>query len=64
MWFVCLNCIHVQDVFEMQADAIEKGQKVVILDDLLATGGEGSFTVTVLEPFCTVKIRNCKNNVL
>ena len=24
----------------MQADAIEKGQKVVILDDLLATGGE------------------------
>lgn len=28
-----------KDVLEMQADAIEKGQKVIILDDLLATGG-------------------------
>ncbi|KAL9974922.1 hypothetical protein ACROYT_G012026 [Oculina patagonica] len=28
-----------KDVLEMQADAIEKGQKVVVLDDLLATGG-------------------------
>ncbi|KAJ2233585.1 adenine phosphoribosyltransferase [Coemansia sp. RSA 1722] len=27
------------DVFEMQADAIEKGMNVVIVDDLLATGG-------------------------
>lgn len=27
------------DTVEIQADAIEKGQKVVILDDLLATGG-------------------------
>ncbi|KAJ1731496.1 adenine phosphoribosyltransferase [Coemansia biformis] len=27
------------DVFEMQADAIEAGQTVVIVDDLLATGG-------------------------
>lgn len=24
----------------MQADAIEKGSKVVVIDDLLATGGE------------------------
>ncbi|XP_068694072.1 adenine phosphoribosyltransferase-like [Montipora foliosa] len=28
-----------KDTLEMQADAIEKGQKVVVLDDLLATGG-------------------------
>ncbi|KAJ2787162.1 adenine phosphoribosyltransferase [Coemansia interrupta] len=27
------------DVFEMQADAIESGKNVVIVDDLLATGG-------------------------
>jgi adenine phosphoribosyltransferase len=27
------------DVIEIQEDAIEKGQRVVILDDLLATGG-------------------------
>jgi len=28
-----------QDSIEIQADAIEPGQKVVVLDDLLATGG-------------------------
>ncbi len=27
------------DVIEIQSDAVEKGQRVVILDDLLATGG-------------------------
>ena len=27
------------DTIEIQADAVEKGQRVVILDDLLATGG-------------------------
>ncbi|ORX68399.1 adenine phosphoribosyltransferase [Linderina pennispora] len=27
------------DVFDMQADSIKKGQNVVIVDDLLATGG-------------------------
>lgn len=30
----------------MQADALEKGQKVIVLDDLLATGGE-SFNMAV-----------------
>jgi adenine phosphoribosyltransferase len=28
-----------QDFFEIQKDAIQSGQKVVILDDLIATGG-------------------------
>lgn len=27
-----------QDIFEMQADAIQAGQNVVIIDDLIATG--------------------------
>ncbi|RXW25221.1 hypothetical protein EST38_g550 [Candolleomyces aberdarensis] len=27
------------DVFEMQADAIQSGQNVVVIDDLIATGG-------------------------
>ena len=29
-----------KDVLEIQADAIQKGQKVVVIDDLIATGGE------------------------
>ena len=28
-----------QDTFEIQKDAVQKGQKVVIVDDLIATGG-------------------------
>lgn len=34
----CLSVICVQDVFEMQAGAIQPGQNVVIIDDLIATG--------------------------
>lgn len=30
------------DHFEMQADAIRKGQKVVIVDDIIATGGSAA----------------------
>ncbi|KAK5110539.1 hypothetical protein LTR62_005731 [Meristemomyces frigidus] len=31
-----------EDVFEMQGDAIKKGQKVVIVDDIIATGGSAA----------------------
>lgn len=31
-------CI-IQDVFELQTDSITPGQKVLVVDDLLATGG-------------------------
>ncbi|HWT09815.1 MAG TPA: adenine phosphoribosyltransferase [Roseomonas sp.] len=36
------------DRIEMQADAVEKGQKVVILDDLLATGGTMAAGISLL----------------
>lgn len=36
-----------EDVIEVQADAVKKGQKVVIIDDLLATGGTMGAAVTL-----------------
>lgn len=34
------NCFLFKDELEMQKDAISPGTKVIIVDDLLATGGE------------------------
>ena len=33
-----------QDFFQIQADAIKKGQKVLVVDDIIATGTENDFT--------------------
>lgn len=37
-----------KDVLEIQADAIQKGQKVVVIDDLLATGGKSIYLSCVM----------------
>ena len=41
---------------EMHADAVSKGDKVLIVDDLLATGGTIGAVITLLEKF-KVKIQ-------
>ncbi len=37
------------DVIEMHEDAIEKGQKILIIDDLLATGGTVKANIDLVE---------------
>src|SRR5512140_3917077 len=38
-----------QDTLEVHKDAISKGQKVIIVDDLLATGGTATATAKLVE---------------
>jgi adenine phosphoribosyltransferase len=38
-----------QDTIEMHIDAIEKGEKVLIFDDLLATGGTAKAACNLIE---------------
>lgn len=38
-----------KDVLEIHQDAVKKGQKVLVLDDLLATGGTVSATIDLVE---------------
>ncbi|VDB97546.1 unnamed protein product [Peniophora sp. CBMAI 1063] len=38
-----------EDIFEMQAGAIEQGQKVIVVDDLIATGGSAGAAGQLVE---------------
>jgi len=38
-----------QDILEMHADAIEKGDRILIVDDLIATGGTIAATIKLVE---------------
>jgi adenine phosphoribosyltransferase len=43
------NLEYGQDSVEMHRDAIEEGEKILIVDDLLATGGTAAATVRLIE---------------
>lgn len=37
------------DFFQIQSDAIERGQKVIVLDDIIATGMEQICSMSMLQ---------------
>jgi adenine phosphoribosyltransferase len=46
------------DMIEIHADAIKKGEKILVVDDLLATGGTG-YTAASLVEKCGGKVVEC-----
>jgi adenine phosphoribosyltransferase len=48
---VCINLkqSHVQDILEIQEDSINQGQRVLVIDDLIATGGSLGATCKLLK---------------
>ncbi len=46
------------DVIEIHADAIKKGQRILVVDDLLATGGTASTAAKLVEK-CGAKVIEC-----
>ncbi len=47
------------DVLEMHKDAIKKGQKIVVVDDLLATGGTVLSTIKMIEKLGGIVVGVC-----
>lgn len=42
---MCLQFAHsifIQDIFEIQKSALKEGQNVIVIDDLIATGGSAA----------------------
>lgn len=48
-----------QDTLEIHRDAVEKGQRVLLLDDLLATGGTAAATLKLLGEFGAEVVACC-----
>lgn len=46
---VCYDLEYGQDCLELHSDAVQPGQKVLLVDDLLATGGTMAATVQLVE---------------
>jgi adenine phosphoribosyltransferase len=51
IFYVCINLkqSHVQDILEIQEDSINQGQRVLVIDDLIATGGSLGATCKLLK---------------
>ncbi|XP_076293698.1 adenine phosphoribosyltransferase [Lasioglossum baleicum] len=54
----CVQIFFVQETFEVQVDLIPKGARVLIVDDLLATGGTMAAAIELLE-FAEATVIEC-----